>query len=177
MSQLTTAARPYALAAFGFAADSSSIEEWQGMLVFAAEVAKNESIQQLIAGADAANKVATMFISICGEQLNSKGQNFVKILAQNDRLALLPEISAMFNELKTMHEKQVNVDVTSAIALDDAQMDSLSAALEKRFDRKVHLNCSVDPSIVAGLIVKAGDTVIDGSLNSQLNRLNDALQA
>ncbi|GAB56516.1 F-type H+-transporting ATPase subunit delta [Glaciecola punicea ACAM 611] len=177
MSQLTTAARPYALAAFDFAADSSSIEEWQSMLVFAAEVAKNESIQQLIVGADAASKVATMFISICGEQLNSKGQNFVKILAENDRLALLPEISAMFNELKTMREKQVNVDVTSAIALDDAQINSLSAALEKRFDRKVHLNCSVDPSIVAGLIVKAGDTVIDGSLNSQLNRLNDALQA
>ncbi|MFT6270566.1 MAG: F-type H+-transporting ATPase subunit delta [Alphaproteobacteria bacterium] len=177
MSQLTTAARPYALAAFEFAVEKSSIDEWQSMLVFAAEVAKNDKMHQLLVGADAASKVATMFNSICGEQLNTKGQNFIKILAENNRLAFLPEISTMFDEFKIEREKQINVDVTSATKLNAAQKKNLSKALEKRFDRKVHLNCSVDPSIVAGLIIKAGDTVIDGSVNSQLNRLNDALQA
>ena len=177
MSQLTTAARPYALAAFEFAVDKSLIDEWQSMLVFAAEVAKNPQMHQYLAGAVAATQVAIMFNNICGEQLDVNGQNFIKILAENNRLTLLPEISTMFNQLKIEREKQINVDVTSAAALDATQLSSLSKALEKRFDRKVHLNCSVDPSIIAGLIIKAGDTVIDGSVNSQLNRLNDALQA
>jgi F-type H+-transporting ATPase subunit delta len=177
MSQLTTAARPYAIAAFDFALEKSSIDEWQAMLVFAAEVAKNDNMHQILVGADAASKIASMFNSICGDQLDEHGQNFIKILSENHRLAILPEISTMFNALKVEREKQINVDVTSAVTLDDAQLTKLSAALEKRFDRKVHINCSVDPSIVAGLIIKAGDTVIDGSVNSQLNRLNDALQA
>lgn len=177
MSQLTTAARPYALAAFDFAVDKSVIDEWQAMLVFAAQVATNEHMHEFLTGALAASKVTTMFNDICGEQLDVNGQNFIKILAENNRLVLLPEISNMFNELKTEREKQINVDVTSAAKLGKAQLKTLSDALEKRFDRKVHLNCSVDPSIVAGLIIKAGDTVIDGSVNSQLNRLNDALQS
>ncbi|MFT4653741.1 MAG: F-type H+-transporting ATPase subunit delta [Kangiellaceae bacterium] len=177
MSQLTTAARPYALAAFDFAVEKSSIDEWQAMLFFAAQVASDEKMHQFLAGADAASKVATMFNSICGDQLDTHGQNLVKILAENNRLALLPEISKMFNACKVEREKQINVDVTSATKLDAAQKKNLSKALEKRFDRKVYLNCSVDPSIIAGLIIKAGDTVIDGSVNSQLNRLNDALQA
>lgn len=177
MSQLTTAARPYALAAFDFAVEKSSIDEWQAMLFFAAQVAIDKKMHQFLAGADAASKVATMFSSICGDQLDTHGQNLIKILAENNRLALLPEISTMFNAYKVEREKQINVDVTSATKLDAAQKKNLSKALEKRFDRKVHLNCSVDPSIIAGLIIKAGDTVIDGSVNSQLNRLNDALQA
>ena len=177
MSQMTTAARPYALAAFDFAVENKSIDEWQSMLAFASDVATNESMHQFLVGAAAASKVATMFNSVCGDQLSSKGQNFIKILAENERLALLPEISIMFNAFKTEREKQINVDVISATTLGEAQLESLSAALTKRFDRQVHLNCSVDPSIVAGLIIKAGDTVIDGSVNSQLNRLNDALQA
>lgn len=177
MSQMTTAARPYALAAFDFAVDKNAVDEWQAMLTFAGEVASNDSMHQFLAGADAASKVSAMFNSVCGEQLNTNGQNFIKILAENERLALLPEISTMFNAFKTEREKQINVDVISAAKLGAAQIKTLSAALEKRFDRKVHLNCSVDPSIVAGLIIKAGDTVIDGSVNSQLNRLHDALQA
>jgi F-type H+-transporting ATPase subunit delta len=177
MSQLTTAARPYAIAAFDFAVEKSSIDEWQSMLVFAAQVATNEHMHQFLAGSMAAGKVTELFNNVCGEQLDINGQNFIKILAANNRLMILPEISTMFNALKTEREKQINVDVTSAVALGEAQLKSLSAALEKRFDRKVHLNCSVDPNIVAGLIIKAGDTVIDGSVNSQLNRLSDALQA
>jgi len=177
MSQLTTAARPYALAAFDFAVAHSTIDEWQSVLVFAAEVAKHDSMRQFLSGVVAAKEVSEMFIHICGDQLDTNSQNFIKILAENNRTALLPEISAMFNAFKVEREKQINVDVTSATTLGEAQIESLTLALEKRFDRKVHLNCSVDPSIIAGLLIKTGDTVIDGSVHSQLNRLNDALQA
>jgi len=177
MSELTTVARPYANAAFDFALERSSIDSWQQMLMFAAEVSKNPGIKQYLSGAIAPAQLAEVFNNVCGEQLDSHGQNFIKILAENDRLPLLVEISDMFNALKVERDKQINVDVTSAVTLSDAQRKTLSVALEKRFDRKVKLNCSVDPSLVAGMVIKAGDTVIDGSVNSQLNRLNDALQA
>jgi F-type H+-transporting ATPase subunit delta len=177
MSELTTVARPYANAAFDFAIEKEAIDDWQAMLLFAAEVSKNDNMHHYLSGAVAANLVTDVFNKVCGEQLDEHGQNFIKILAENRRLGLLAEISKMFNELKVEREKLINVDVLSAAKLSAAQIKKLSAALEKRFDRKVQLNCSVDPTLIAGMIIKAGDTVIDGSVNSQLNRLNDALQA
>lgn len=177
MSELTTVARPYANAAFDFAIEKVAIDNWQAMLIFAAEVSKNDNMHHYLSGAVAAGLVTDVFTKVCGEQLDEHGQNFIKILAENRRLGLLPEISKMFNLLKVEHEKLINVDVLSAAKLSAAQIKKLSAALEKRFDRKVQLNCSVDPTLIAGMIIKAGDTVIDGSVNSQLNRLNDALQA
>jgi F-type H+-transporting ATPase subunit delta len=177
MSELTTVARPYALAAFDFAIENTAIDEWQAMLVFAAEVSKNDNMRYYLSGGIAASAATDVFNKVCGAQLNEHGQNFIKILAENNRLTILPEISGLFNAFKIERERQVSVDITSAATLSDAQLNSLSAALEKRFDRKVQLNCSVDPTLIAGLIIKAGDTVIDGSVNSQLNRLNDALQA
>jgi F-type H+-transporting ATPase subunit delta len=177
MSELTTVARPYANAAFNFAVEKSAIDDWQAMLYFAAEVSKNENMKHYMSGAVASEYVSHVFNQVCGEQLDQNGQNLIKLLAENKRLLLLPEISNMFNKLKTEHEKQISVDVVSATALSDAQLKALSVALEKRFDREVQLNCSVDPTLIGGLVIKAGDTVIDGSVNSKLNRLNDALQA
>ncbi|GBL06145.1 F0F1 ATP synthase subunit delta [Glaciecola sp. KUL10] len=177
MSELTTVARPYAQAAFDFAVESTDIAKWQEMLVFAAEVAKNDAMHELLTGAVAPEKLAELFNNVCADQLNTQGQNFIKVLAENNRLAALPEISVLFNQLKAEHDKEIDVDVTSAVELSDEQKTNMGAALEKRFARKVKLNCNVDPELVAGVIIKAGDTVIDGSLNSKLNRLSDALQA
>ena len=177
MSELTTIARPYAQAAFDSAVESKTIAEWQEMLVFAAAVAKNESIRELLSGAVAAVKLADIFNSICGEQLNQSGQNLIKVLAENKRLQVLPEISALFNQFKADFDKEIDVDVTSAVKLNKKQQADISAALEKRLTRKVKLNCSVDSELLAGVLIKAGDTVIDGSVKSKLNRLADALQA
>jgi len=177
MSELTTIARPYAKAAFDFAVESNAVQSWQEMLVFAAEVAKNETVNQLLTGALAAEHMADMFIKLCDEQLDEKGQNLIKLLAENGRLQALPEISTLFDVFKSEYDKEVDVDVTSATELGKAQQDELSASLEKRLARKVKLNCNVDPALVAGVIIKAGDIVIDGSVKSKLNRLADALQA
>ncbi|MDM7859326.1 F0F1 ATP synthase subunit delta [Alteromonas sp. ASW11-36] len=177
MAELTTVARPYATAAFNFAVEQKAIAEWQEMLVFAAEVAANETVEELLTGSMAADKLAEVFINICGEQLNTHGQNLVKVLAENKRLTALPEIAALFAELKAEFEKEIDVDVTSATELSAAQQSKLSASLEQRLARKVKLNCNVDPALVAGVLIKAGDMVIDGSVKSKLNRLADALQA
>ncbi|MEW9797839.1 F0F1 ATP synthase subunit delta [Alteromonas sp. CYL-A6] len=177
MSELTTVARPYAKAAFDFAVEHSAVDKWQHMLTFAGAVASNEEIHNLLTGAIAAESLAEIFIKVCGEELDEHGQNLIKVLAENKRLAALPAICSLFDAFKADYDKTVDVTVTSASALTDAQQNELSSALEKRLARKVKLNCNVDPDLIAGMIVKAGDTVIDGSVKSKLNRLSDALQA
>ncbi|MDT0594854.1 F0F1 ATP synthase subunit delta [Glaciecola petra] len=177
MSELTTVARPYAKAAFDFAVEKADIAKWQEMLVFAAEVAINDEMRNILASVLAPEKLAELFNSICAEQLNTHGQNFIQVLAENNRLSALPDISSQFNILKAEYDKEIDVDVTSAKKLTKVQVTKMSAALEKRLARKVKLICNVDPTLVAGVIIKAGDTVIDGSVHSKLNRLTDALQA
>jgi F-type H+-transporting ATPase subunit delta len=177
MSEWTTIARPYAQAAFDQAVESKTIAQWQEMLVFAAEVSKNETVKSLLSGSIAAEKLAEIFNGVCGEQLDQQGQNLVKILAENRRLQALPDISVLFNQLKADFDKEIDVDITSAVKLNKKQQTDIGKSLEKRLARKVKLNCSVDPELIAGVLIKAGDTVIDGSLRSKLNRLSDALQA
>jgi F-type H+-transporting ATPase subunit delta len=177
MSELTTVARPYAKAAFDFAVEKQTVAQWQEMLVFAGAVAQDSSIKQVLKGAYSADKLAEIFIGVCGEQIDENGQNLIKVLAENKRLSALPDVATLFNQYKADFDKEIEVDVTSAIKLTKAQQTSIGAALEKRLSRKVNLICNVDKAIVAGLVIKAGDTVIDGSIHTKLNRLADALQA
>ncbi len=177
MSQLTTVARPYAKAAFDFALEANAIDSWLSQLAFAAEVSKDATINDYISGGASTEQATTLFLNVCGEQVDEKGQNFLKIMAENKRLLALPQVLAQFCELKADYEKTIAVDVTSAVELTSAQETSISAALEKRLARKVKLNCKVDTSIISGLIIEAGDMVIDGSIEGQLNRLTTTLQS
>ncbi|WNC72384.1 F0F1 ATP synthase subunit delta [Thalassotalea psychrophila] len=177
MSELTTVARPYAKAAFDYAVEANAVDTWLEMLVFAAEVAQNDTVAGYLNGDKGIEEVKSLFISVCGEQLNDKGQNFIKLLAENQRLLALPEILVQFVELKADYEQEVSVDVTSAQKLKAAEVKTLSAALEKRLARKVKLNCTVDATVVSGLVIKAGDMVIDGSVRGKLNRLATTLQS
>ena len=182
MSELTTVARPYAKAAFDFAVeanaiDSSAITKWLEMLTFAAEVSKDDTIKGFLSGGASAEQAQDLFLKVCDVQLDSNGQNFVKVLAENGRLLVLPHVVDQFSELKAEYEKTAIVDVTSAVELTADKLTTLSAALEKRLARKVKLNCNVDASIMSGLIIKSGDMVIDGSVRNKLNRLATAMQS
>lgn len=177
MSELTTVARPYAKAAFDFAVEQGALQEWHEMLTFAAQVANDDSMQVFLKGAVGRDKATQVFLSVCGEQLNEKGQNFIKVVAANERLNALPAVLEMFSELRADYDNEVSVDVTSANELSDEQQAKLSAALEKRLARKVKLNCSVNPELMGGLYIQAGDTVIDGTLKSQLSKLANTLQS
>ena len=177
MSELTTVARPYAKAAFDFAVEAKAIDAWQAMLAFAAQVSQNETMISFLKGGKSVEESQDIFLQVCGEQLDSKGQNFIKVMAENGRLLVLPQVAEQFSVLKTEYEKTVTVDVTSAVKLTATQEAAIGTALEKRLDRKVKLNCLVDASVVSGLIIKAGDMVIDGSIQGKLSRLATTLQS
>ena len=177
MSEFVTVARPYAKAAFDFAVEHNSLESWQNMLTFAAEVAENEQMTELLSGALAPETLSESFIAICGEQLDANGQNLIKVMAENGRLKVLPDVLKQFIQLRAALEATVEVEVTSASALSDIQLSKISAAMEKRLSRKVKLNCKIDKSVMAGVVIRAGDMVIDGSVRGRLDRLADVLQS
>ena len=177
MSEFVTVARPYAKAAFDFAVENQSVDRWQDMLAFAAEVTKNEHMAELLSGALAPETLAESFIAVCGDQLDAHGQNLIKVMADNGRLKVLPDVLEQFIRLREAREATVEVEVTSANALSEDQLEKISVAMEKRLSRKVKLNCKIDKSVVAGVIIRAGDMVIDGSVRGRLERLADVLQS
>ncbi|HAB23394.1 MAG: F0F1 ATP synthase subunit delta [Pantoea sp.] len=177
MSELITVARPYAKAAFDFAVEHQSIERWQNMLAFAATVARNEQMADLLSGALAPEALSASFIAVCGDQLDEHGQNLIKVMAENGRLTALPAVLEQFIHLRDAYEATAEVEVISAGTLSDSQLTKISAAMEKRLSRKVKLNCKIDKSVMAGVIIRAGDLVIDGSVRGRLERLADALQS
>ena len=177
MSEFVTVARPYAKAAFDFAVEHQGVDRWQDMLAFAAEVTKNEHMAELLSGAIAPETLAESFIAVCGEQLDDNGQNLIRVMAENGRLKVLPDVLEQFVQFRAASEAIAEVEVTSATALSEEQLSKISAAMEKRLSRKVKLNCKIDKSVMAGVIIRSGDMVIDGSVRGRLERLADVLQS
>ncbi|OBY49527.1 F0F1 ATP synthase subunit delta [Aggregatibacter aphrophilus] len=181
MSELTTIARPYAKAAFDFAveqssSDKSSVEKWNKMLGFLAEVVKNETMQAFLTGSFSSQKLADTVISICGEQLDQYGQNLVRLMAENKPLTVLPAVLKEFQRYVEEYQAITEVQVTSAQPLSVAQQEKIAAAMEKRLAQKVKLNCNVDKALIAGVVIRTEDFVIDGSSRGQLTRLANELQ-
>lgn len=177
MSDMTNIARPYAKAAFEYAVEQNTLAAWQQMLAFAAEVASDANMVAFLRSNTTATAQAKLMKEICGEYLDSAAHNLIHVMAENQRLLALPAVFARFTELKSEYEREAVVEVTSGTELNAAQQEKLVAALSKRLDRKVKLLCSVDASVVSGMIIKAGDMVIDGTVRGKLDRLVTALQS
>ncbi|OZI14961.1 F0F1 ATP synthase subunit delta [Sodalis-like symbiont of Philaenus spumarius] len=177
MSELVTVARPYAKAAFDFAVEHQVVAHWQAMLMFCAEMSRNERIAELLSGAVAPKKLAETFIAVCGEELDTAGQNLIRVMAENGRLTFLPDVLKQFILLRAAQEAALEVDVISASTLREEQLAKISAAMEQRLSCKVKLNCKIDKSVVAGIVIRTGDLVIDGSVRGRLERLADILQS
>lgn len=175
MSELSTVARPYAKAAFDFALEQGQLDKWQEMLQFSALVSENEQVAEYVNSSLASGKIAETFLQICGEQLDQYGQNFIRVMAENKRLSVLPAVFAQFLALRAEHDAVKEVTVVSASELSQAQEDKIASAMEKRLGQKVRLTNQIDASVIAGVIIKYDDVVIDGSSRGQLNRLNQAL--
>lgn len=176
MSELNTVARPYAQAAFDLARETNALAQWSEMLGFAAAVSADDAMREAI---DSPNLLVTeqadLFVQVCGDQLDDQGRNFVKLLAENRRITLFPEIAALFDELRADAEGTLEATVISAKPMSDAQQQEMASALKARFDRDVVLKVEVDESMVGGAIIRAGDTVIDGSVRGKLEKFAHAL--
>jgi len=178
MADRLTIARPYARAAFEEAQAKERLAPWSEGLQIAAQVAKDPRVEELLGDPHVTpEQLAQLFTDIAGPTLDGQGANFVRTLADNHRLAYLPEISTLFDTLKDAALGVADVTVTSATPLDARQQQALASALERRLRRKVRLHCDTDPALIGGAILRSGDLVIDGSLRSRLNRIAYELTA
>lgn len=178
MPELITIARPYAKAAFEFADEHNCIDQWQNRLNVMAQVSRDKQIQGLLSSSMKAESVADIFIAVMGQnELDEYSKNFIKILAENNRLSLLPEILTLFNLYYAQKLSIADVDVISSKPLSDVQLSQIAAAMEKRLSQKVNVNNSLDESLLSGFIIRVGDMVIDSSIKGRLARLADTLQS
>ena len=176
MAEAITVARPYAQAAFMFADSHHTLKDWSDMLGLLAGIADDADMHELIESPQvSAAQRAELFIKVGGERLNEKCANFVRVLAVNGRLSLLPEIAALFEIKRRDAEGLIQAEMTSAFAATAAQQASIVASLRKRLGREVVLSCSVEPGLIGGAVIRAGDLVIDGSVRGKLERLGSAL--
>ena len=107
-----------------------------------------------------------------GDGLNQDGQNFVSVLAEYGRLALLPTIAELFELLKANHEKTMDVEVTSAFEVSDQEKIELGAALQRMLQRDINIETEVDKLLIGGVVIRAEDTVIDDSVKGRLEKLS-----
>lgn len=176
MSELTTAARPYARAVFASATEHNSMDAWSNMLNFCGALAQDAKMQQMLANPSLnLQEKADLFNDVCGDQINDHGKNFIKTLADNDRLVLLPEINQLFQEYRAQSAGVIEAEIAAASELEESQIKAIEASLSQRFGKKVMLTSRIDESLIGGAIIQAGDTVIDGSIRGQLDKLANAL--
>ena len=178
MAELSTLARPYAKAAFEVALQDSALDSWSSMLGVSAAVASGESVNALLTDPSlTSERVAQTIIDILGDALEAKGQNFIRLLAENKRLVLLPEISELFDTLKANQQQSVDVEITTAFEVSSEVSDKLASALKDRLQRDIRLATSVDSSLIGGAVIRAGDTVIDSSVRGKLKKLAEAMNS
>ncbi|MES2624034.1 MAG: F0F1 ATP synthase subunit delta [Pseudomonadota bacterium] len=176
MAQLTTLARPYARAAFETAVAENKLGIWSKMLGTLGAVVQEQKVASFLREpSHSSAQHADALIDMCGDALSDGAKNFVRVLAANKRLILLGEIVSLFEELKADHERVVDVDVISAFSMDEGAQQKLASALKQRLQRDVKLHTSVDKSLIGGLVVRAGDLVIDGSVRGKLNKLIETM--
>jgi F-type H+-transporting ATPase subunit delta len=176
VAERATIARPYAKAAFEYARDAKALDRWSRDFALAAQIVADPRVAELIGNPElTAADHASLVTDVAGERLDPAFRNFVRVLAENHRLHLLPEIAAHFEFLRSQVENTVDVEVISAVPLDAAQSEKLKQALDKRLRAQVRMKNSVDSGLLGGAVIRAGDLVIDGSLKGRLERLRTEL--
>lgn len=177
MAETVTVARPYAEAAFGTADAGGALAKWAQALQAMAQLAAHPEMHAAIGNPRLTDEqLYGLFASLCGDVLTTEMQNFVRVLIENGRLTLAPEIRDIFLELKNEREGVVDAVVVSAFPLDAAQTAALTADLERRFKRKVKPQVTVDKELIGGVRVQIGDEVIDSSVRGQLAAMASALR-
>jgi F-type H+-transporting ATPase subunit delta len=177
MAENVTLARPYAEAAFQLAKGASALPAWSQVLGRLSAMSGSAQLQDCASDPRLApEKLATLFVGLAGDNIPAEQQNFVRVLVDNDRLHVLPEIASLFEELKNAHEGVSEAHVESAFPLDAAAVQSIVSDLEKKFSRKIQVTVSVVPELIGGVRIAIGDEVIDASVRGKLAAMATALK-
>jgi F-type H+-transporting ATPase subunit delta len=178
MAEISTIARPYAVAAFKLGKESKSLAKWSEMLGLAAAVASDAKMRAYIENPKVlSSDLQDAFLKVCGKQLNEGGQNLIKVLVEYGRLSILPAITSAFEELKSQDEGVLEAQIIAASKLSAAETKDLVKRLEQKFGKKVEATVSIDAEIIGGIKIIVGDTVIDASVKNQLQNLAYTLTA
>ena len=178
MAELATFARPYANAAFDLASASGDQDRWSRTLDFLARTLLEPGVRDLVASPVADAQKAYELLELLRTEFGDVTEpirRFIQVLASNKRLALLGEISEQFESLKAEAEKTLDIEVTSAVEMTNDEVERLSAALARRFEREIEVSTAVDENLIGGAIIRAGDTVVDGSVRGKLDKLAESL--
>lgn len=183
MADNNTVARPYAQAIFEIADGAGALADWSESLLVAGQLFADRELAEYLGNPDFNDEQRFNFLTGLFDKAGSKllagsdkkGTNFLKLLLENGRVAVLPEISAHFEALKAKVENSVDAVVTSAAALSETQQNEIAASLKKRLGRDVRITTEIDETLIGGAVIRAGDVVIDGSLRARLEGLANAL--
>lgn len=169
MAEKQTLARPYAEAVFELARARNALNPWSDMLGFIAAVAADENLRRLANDPRVEQaRFLALFLGVTENRIDESGANFVRLLVENRRLSLLPEILTQYEMLKAEAEARIEATVTSAFALEPEQLKTLSEALKRKLGREVNLTAQVDKALLGGIVIRVGDLVIDGSVRGRL---------
>jgi F-type H+-transporting ATPase subunit delta len=176
MAERTTVARPYADAAFRIAREQNALARWSEMIRLAEAIATDPQMADALASPklDAGDK-ASLFLSIAGDRFTEDMRNFVRVLIDADRIELLPEIRTLFEALRNDAEGVAQATIETALPLSDTQLEQITAALAKRFGKRIEASTSINPALIGGARIAVGDTVIDGSVREKLEAMCHAL--
>jgi F-type H+-transporting ATPase subunit delta len=172
MSGSATLARPYAEAVFKRAKETGSTEQWSDTLAFLAAVMNDDRLSRAAVNPKVDRHAFTeLLLDICKGHITDEGENLLKLLVENNRLNQAASIQELFEQYRAEDEGYIDVDVKTAFPIDDRQQRQLTSALEKTFHKQVRLRTERDDTLIGGVLIRAGDTVIDGSIRGQLQQL------
>ena len=178
MAEISTIARPYAVAIFNLAKEEKSLSDWSDMLALMSSIVENEDIKLFIQDSKVLDiDREKVLLDICGNQINNSGKNLIKLLVEYKRLLVLSEITLVFESLKADDEGTMEAQIIMAEKPDEKMVENLINSLEKRFDKKIEGKVVIDKSIVGGTKIIVGDSVIDASVREQLDNLAYSLKA
>ncbi|MDB4039969.1 F0F1 ATP synthase subunit delta [Methylophilaceae bacterium] len=178
MAEISTIARPYAVAIFNLAKEENALSEWSDMLSLMSGIIENDDINSFIIDSKVLDTDREkLILNICGDKINASGQNLIKLLVEYKRLSILSEIALLFEELKAKDEGVIEAEIIMADQPDKKMVENLLKSLEKRFNKKIEGKVVIDKSIVGGTKIIVGDTVIDASVRGQLDNLAYTLKA
>ncbi len=178
MAEAITVARPYAEAVFRFALENKALSQWAKILQIAAEIAEDDQIKLLIGNPLVpVAQLSELFLEIGGKKFTPEARNLIKLIIENKRVLVMPQVRNLFEQLKAQHEGVLEAKIVTAFKLESGQLNNLVADLEKKFNRKVEAQVSVDPEIIGGVKVEIGDEIFDASVRGKLEAMTIALKS